>query len=592
MLSLKKLLGIISVVIIVVFSMMLTTSYAWYSFGNASTVFEGITNNDDIIISYQTDEYINTTIAIPIATVDIAKYADKNNFSITVKNDAKDTDLAVRISLTDVSIDGALRDVNFKFDLYHQDTLIDENGSDGYSNTAYGSQFTTGTDRTLGTVTLNNDVTNNFELRVYLLDDGTDQSSMENKTFQAKIKIEVVSRLKNTIDDWTGADIYVSSITIDGEASNYIPVDGTYDMEETCTKGSQLEWDTVTKTITYTSGSYVNDSCSLAFTTSTNYQYLKDMPEGSYVQYVGTNGCSGKACEGYNANYVSDTDMGYCDSSRYKFYVNGWRIGYIEDNDDDAASNDNAVLVSAGAPECVITYVDYKLTSTTTTTLSSNYYYGSSYSFDEETGAFTLTGTLNQVTWSDTTYESILNDTPYTCKKTLSTDTCNTLYEIDSYSSSTQGVAYQHSNYDQSNGTVYHIANLNKRALKYCNSDYIKGGICDSDVAHAMDADDFMSITESELSSNSCYGSNFYSDMSCGYTNDLIDNGGVYWFATTSDSSSPLYSFYWTPYVRTVASDRVIYLRGVRPVLYLESSVIVVGGNGTYESPYIIDIVT
>ena len=49
-------LGIISIVIVVVFSMMLSTSYAWYSFENASTSFQGMTNDDDIIINYQHGE--------------------------------------------------------------------------------------------------------------------------------------------------------------------------------------------------------------------------------------------------------------------------------------------------------------------------------------------------------------------------------------------------------------------------------------------------------------------------------------------------------------------------------------------------------
>lgn len=612
MLNLKKLLGIISVVIIVVFSMMLTTSYAWYSFGNASTVFEGMTNNDDIIVSYRTDEYINTTIAIPISSSDIAKYSDKNNFSIDVKNNVKDTEIAVRISLTEVNIDGALKDYDFKFDLYHQDTLIDENSSsDCINSTMCGAQFTTGNTRTLGTVVLDNNVTNNFELRIYLLDDGyeqgsyndkdndgvqdlesqeTDDSGMMNKTFSAKIKIEVVSRLKNTIDDWTGADIYISSITIDGETSNYIPVDGTYDMAYTCTKGSNLEWDTGTKTITYTGGSYINDSCSLVFTTSTNYKYLKDMPIGSYVQYVGNNGCSGKACEGQNANYVSDTDMGYCNSPNSKFYVNGWRIGYIEDNNDTNASNDNAVLVSAGAPECVRTYVDSKDITTSSQTLSTDYYYGTGYKFDNTTGTFILTGvTDNVVDWA-TEYQNIIANTPYTCKKTSATDTCSTLYEIISKSSNTSGSVYAHYNYAYTNADLvkYHIANLNKAALKYCNSDYIKGGGCGIGVAHAMDAEDFQKITDSVLSSNSCYVSNC--NMDCGYAKDLIDNGGYYWFATPYDASSSN-SFSWYPNYRAVFDNSSIRLYGLRPVLNLESSVIVVGGKGTYKSPYIIDII-
>ena len=83
------------------------------------------------------------------------------------------------------------------------------------------------------------------------------------------------------------------------------------------------------------------------------YSSLSDMSVGSYVKYVGNNGCIGKSCEGENANYVSDDDMGYCNSSLQKFKVNGWRIAYIED--------DSVYLVSAGAPECVCTGVDGSL---------------------------------------------------------------------------------------------------------------------------------------------------------------------------------------------------------------------------------------
>lgn len=76
-----------------------------------------------------------------------------------------------------------------------------------------------------------------------------------------------------------------------------------------------------------------------------NFLFLSDVDVGSYVKYVGNNGCSGKACEGQNINYVSDSDMGACDSSSTtKFKVNGWRVAYSKYN--------SAYLVSAGSPEC------------------------------------------------------------------------------------------------------------------------------------------------------------------------------------------------------------------------------------------------
>ena len=74
---------------------------------------------------------------------------------------------------------------------------------------------------------------------------------------------------------------------------------------------------------------------------------LNTVEPSSYVQYTGTNGCTGESCNGQNANYVSDTDMGYCESFSSKFSVNGWRVGYIKDG--------SAYLVAAGANECLCT---------------------------------------------------------------------------------------------------------------------------------------------------------------------------------------------------------------------------------------------
>ena len=472
---------------------MLSTSYAWYAFDNASTTFSAVTNNDDIIVSYQSGEYINTNIAVPISTEQIDKYSEKNNFNIRVKNNKIDNEIAVTVSLIDISISDALKNTNFKIDLYYQGSKVSTFG---------GNTIGTGgaTNKTLGTVTLNNDINNNFEVRVYILDDGSDQTSMMNQTFQAKIQINAISRLKANFNDYSNSDIYISAITIDGEASDSLPTSGYYSMSATCTKGSNLTWDSISKTITYNSGSYINDDCSLTFTSSNDYPLLNEMPVGSYVKYVGNNGCVGDACKGYNANYVSDTNMGYCRSNSNKFYVNGWRIGYIEDG--------SAYLISAGAPECMCSNSD----------------------------------------------------------GTTSNSSC--------------------SSYLSSSDINKHYVNMDNIALKYCNSDYAKGGKCDTTTTWAMDATDFQKITGSTLSSSSCYAK--HSNMVCGYTNDLIDNGGFYWLATNYSSSSPR-SFYWHPAYRYVNHYTSNFVYGARPVLYLESSIIVVGGSGTYEDPYIID---
>ena len=53
---------------------------------------------------------------------------------------------------------------------------------------------------------LNSDTSNQFELRVYILDDGTDQKAMMNKKFSAKVKITVISRLKPVLTNYNNPD--------------------------------------------------------------------------------------------------------------------------------------------------------------------------------------------------------------------------------------------------------------------------------------------------------------------------------------------------------------------------------------------------
>ncbi len=565
--SYKKMLIVILIVILTMFGLMLTTSYAWYSFQAGSTTFNAITSNKDVEVTFLKGEYINNTVAVPIKSTDVDQYSDKHQFIVRTKNNTVDNEIMVKISLVDIAIDSSLRVSDFKIDLYHQGSKI---GSTVTGNTLAISGAAT---KVLGSVVLDDKLDNNFEVRVYLLDNDGDQSALMQKNFQAKIQVDVVSRLKTNITSWDNPDIYVSFITIDGTTSDSLPTEGLYDMSASCTKGSTLTWDKLTKTITYGSGSMVNDDCSLTFTKSTEKIYLNTVEPGSYVKYIGTNGCDGKHCEGQNANYVSDMDMGYCSDSFSKFTVNGWRVGYIKDG--------NAYLVSAGAPECIQTYVENKSSDISVETLSTNYYYGSGYTFNSNTGEYSLTGvTASTVAWSSN-YESIIANTPYTCKKTSSTETCSTMYEVTGYSSATRGETIPYYNYDGS-GVPNHIAHLNRVALKYCNPEYADGGVCDENTSWAMTSDDFQNIMGKALSTHSCFGE--YSDRSCGYANDLIDNGGYYWYVPSYEHISN--AFYWEPFSRTVRMTASFHWYGVRPIQRLKSSVMVVGGSGTYEDPY------
>ena len=150
------------------------------------------------------------------------------------------------------------------------------------------------------------------------------------------------------------------------------------------------------------------------------------------------------------------------------------------------------------------------------------------------------------------------------------------------------------------------IESLKTASLKYCNNDYLQGGVCDDTTAHPLRGGDFYNITKglfgdsnarglytytdssydtgvSITSSNICYDK--YSIKECGYNNDLIDNGGYYWFGSAYSSSDPLI---WNPYYRRVNSNSNSNAYGVRLVLKLDSTITTTGGSGTIDRPYTI----
>lgn len=514
----NKILLIILVFIICMFAIMLTTSYAWYSFSSGNTSFDVATNNDDIKVTYKTGMYINTTTAIPITNDEVISKADKNNFGIDLSKEELVGRVLVSVSLVDLEIDKNLKDSSFKYDLVYNDSVV----SSGNFSKADKNEFMLADSITLES--LNN---NNFELRLYVLDNGENQNSLMNKKFKGTIAVNVVSRLKTNITQ-VGSDILISSIIVDGQKTVNIPTNGTYSMVASCKKGSSLEWNPVSKTISYTKGSKSGDSCSLIFTTDKdyNYQLLSEMSVGSYVKYQATGGKVGNnstncnisassskvgdgeteapnSCNGQNAREdleEKNNGYGYCTSEFSKYTTTGWRIAYI-----DKANGGQVVLISAGAPECV----------------------------------------------------SISN--------------------------------------------LKYAEKLNTKALKYCNSKFVDGnctcrdndndGLCDSPSSDtwALNSNDFYNIVSSGKHlvgttniNNICYGE--YSNPSCGYNNDLLDNGGSYLFNEMSSNSIVLWK---DRHVDSANNFKLSY--GLRPVIKLSKTVKVISGTGTMDDPFVIN---
>lgn len=137
-------------------------------------------------------------------------------------------------------------------------------------------------------------------------------------------------------------------VNIDGVYSDKIPTSGDYFLTsyKCSNSNTKVSWDNDEKTLSFSNGTNEGGiACSLNF--SSEY-LLSDVEVGSYVKY-----CVDDKCEFNNANYVSDTDMGYCgykgssyynsDSDR-KFTSNGFRVAYVKYG--------SVYLVTGGAISC------------------------------------------------------------------------------------------------------------------------------------------------------------------------------------------------------------------------------------------------
>ena len=141
---------------------------------------------------------------------------------------------------------------------------------------------------------------------------------------------------------------------------------------------------------------------------------------------------------------------------------------------------------------------------------------------------------------------------------------------------------------ENTSGVPKHLANLNQASLKYCNQVYAYNGVCDGTSGWNVNGNDYQELTLNLSTKKSLISSIIsYRKKSYGVGYDLIDNGGYYWFATPYSASSTS-AFRWFPNYRSVISSYSSTAGGVRPVLRLQSSVIVLGGSGTYEDPYTI----
>lgn len=191
----KHMLFVLTVTTSIIFACMLGSSYAYYTLSNGTTV-TATTGEFDAIVSvvFSESEYINLKTGVPINSTDVDKYASASKFTlIPDATKLQGYDVAVKIAISNITIDTELKISDFKYDL---------KCNDGSSTTTIksgtGADFTS-TELEIGTLSTQNSTFNvsktyNCALRLWLQETGSNQNALMNKSFSGLIKVNSVYR--------------------------------------------------------------------------------------------------------------------------------------------------------------------------------------------------------------------------------------------------------------------------------------------------------------------------------------------------------------------------------------------------------------
>ena len=188
-LEFKKITIVLGITIAICIGILFGSSYAWYAYKNAETSIEGSTINESPTIIFSQNEYLYFKNIVPILDEDRYNYASKNSFSITVGDNLKDYDVGIEISLKDIIMSNELKISNYKYELLENGISI-SNGD--FSNIGTNSELILMP--MTGKIISIYPTTYNYELYIWLSDNGTNQNNLMNKSFRAKINVNSATK--------------------------------------------------------------------------------------------------------------------------------------------------------------------------------------------------------------------------------------------------------------------------------------------------------------------------------------------------------------------------------------------------------------
>lgn len=185
----KKLTIVLGITIAVSIGILFGSSYAWYAYKNAEANVTGSTISETPTVIFSQTEYVSFNRIIPILDEDRYNYATKNSFSVTVGENLKDYDVGIEVSLKDIIIDNELIIDNFKYELLENGISI-SNGNLSSVNNNTNFILMPLTKKVISSYPQ----TYNYELYIWLSDDGSNQNNLMNKSFRAKINVNSATK--------------------------------------------------------------------------------------------------------------------------------------------------------------------------------------------------------------------------------------------------------------------------------------------------------------------------------------------------------------------------------------------------------------
>ena len=193
----RNLIFVLMIAFSAIFLGMLGTSYAYYVATGGTTLNINTGFFDaGVAVVFDQSQYINVNTGIPIEDEMVDALADKSVFTLKPNNTIlTGYNVAINVSIIDISIDEALRIEEFKYKFSCSDgtTAID-------LSTGTGLNFTDeiiSRGLSLGTLSTSNEsfnINKNYTctLRIWLEETGENQNDLMNKKFRGLIKVNTL----------------------------------------------------------------------------------------------------------------------------------------------------------------------------------------------------------------------------------------------------------------------------------------------------------------------------------------------------------------------------------------------------------------